>query len=496
MFSGLMGAIYTGISWILLRWHDMWHVILPNGRLLGTNWDWILAIVFLVITVRVVLFPVFVKQIRSQRAMQAIAPKVKALQEQYKGDRETLQMKMMELYRTEKVNPLMGCLPMFLQIPVFLGLFHVLRHLNPLHHGAKTLYGFSIGDFDSASHAKLLGAPISMEFKSSASDIQLLGSAPIVVKIVAAVLVLIMMFTTYMTSRQMILKTGWSEDPQQKMMQRLMLYGIPFSLLLSGWAFPIGVIIYWVTQNGFSFGQQYYVLHKYPPPLAAGATAPVAKVKAGPSPVRALLQRLRLAAPSAAAAGTGSTTTPETKALGPRPGAKPVYKKPSTAGQPARDGDRAGGAEPAVDGKQPVGDEKQPADDNKRPPGDSKPTPGDGKRPPGDRNVKTTPARADLNGATPSVNGGKPRSGAAAAPANGGAGVNDVAANDVAPASTGGSASSGANAASGGPAAGPAPRQTSGGQQPRKKSGGGARQGGSAKKSGARQNGGSKRRSR
>jgi len=90
------------------------------------------------------------------------------------------------------------------------------------------------------------------------------------VKIVAGILVIIMMVTTFLTSRQMILKTGWSQDPQQRMIQKLMLYGIPFSLLLSGWAFPIGVIIYWVTQNLFSLGQQYWVLHKYPPPVTAG----------------------------------------------------------------------------------------------------------------------------------------------------------------------------------------------------------------------------------
>src|SRR5256885_15556690 len=114
MFSAIMGAIYGAISWILLRWHDMWHALLPTARGLNTDWQWILSIVFLVLTVRIVLFPVFVRQIRSQRAMQALSPKLKELQAQYKGDRETLQQKMMELYRTEKVNPLMGCLPMFL----------------------------------------------------------------------------------------------------------------------------------------------------------------------------------------------------------------------------------------------------------------------------------------------------------------------------------------------------------------------------------------------
>src|SRR5215204_5086926 len=129
----MMDWIYTAISWILLRWHDLWSAILPGTHyFLGTNWDWILAIVFLVITVRIILFPVFVKQIRSQRAMQALQPKMKALQEKHKGDSQTLREEMMKLYQSEKVNPLMGCLPMFLQIPVFLGLFHVLSYLNPV----------------------------------------------------------------------------------------------------------------------------------------------------------------------------------------------------------------------------------------------------------------------------------------------------------------------------------------------------------------------------
>ena len=92
-----------------------------------------------------------------------------------------------------------------------------------------------------------------------------------------------MIATTYLTSRQMILKTGWAEDPQQRMIQKLMLYGIPASLLISGGIFPIGVIIYWVTKNLFSLGQQLWVLHKYPPPPMAGQGA--RRARAG-EPVR------------------------------------------------------------------------------------------------------------------------------------------------------------------------------------------------------------------
>ncbi len=279
-FGSIMTGIFTVISAILLFWHGLWEKIVGQAAFLGTNWAWILGIVFLVLTVRTVLFPVFVKQIKSQRAMQALQPKVKELQAKHKGDRETMQKELMELYRTEKANPLMGCLPMFLQIPVFFGLYHVLHHVNPDTSGPwKVLYGWSGGQFDSASRARLFGAPIAASFKSSAVDLGKFAKfgleAPSVtnVKVVAAALVAIMIVTTFLTSRQMIKKTGWSEEPQQRMIQRLMLYGVPFSLLISGGFFPIGVIIYWVTTNLFSLGQQHWVLRKYPPPaMAKGGT--------------------------------------------------------------------------------------------------------------------------------------------------------------------------------------------------------------------------------
>ncbi|MDG4794722.1 membrane protein insertase YidC [Micromonospora sp. WMMD1082] len=321
--------IYYAISWILLSWHSAWDAIgIPDATVLGTNWSWILAIFFLVVTVRVILFPVFVKQIKSQRAMQALQPQVKALQEKHKGDRETLQKEMMELYRKEKANPLMGCLPMFLQIPVFLGLFHVLRRLNPDRgEVAKTLYGWTVSQFDSAATATLFTAPIAGKFGSTAEELAQLGNANgTVVKVMAGVLVLVMMGTTYLTSRQMILKTGWAEDPQQRMIQRLMLYGIPLSLLISGAIFPIGVIIYWVTNNLFTLGQQQWVLRKFPPPVTA-TSKPATSARNGTQPAKTggLFGRSKpAAAPPPPAAP---------KVAGPKPGAKPVNPK---KGRPAK----------------------------------------------------------------------------------------------------------------------------------------------------------------
>jgi len=349
VFSNLMGGIYWVISQILLFWHGVWDRIMPEGRVLGTNWQWILAIVFLVVTVRIVLFPIFVKQIKSQRAMQALQPKMKELQEKHKGDRETMQKELMELYRSEKVNPLMGCLPMFLQIPVFLGLFHVLKHLDPKNVNVKTLYGWTVEQFDSAADARLLGSPIPAKFSSTVAELARLDADGITVKVVAAVLVIIMMVTTYLTSRQMIRKTGWSEDPQQRMIQRLMLYGIPLSLLVSGWAFPIGVILYWVTNNLISLGQQAWVLHKYPPPLQAGkngAAKPGGDKAGSGKPTLGKLGKTasngkstsltkRPASGEGRANGTAPAgTSSGSRGLAPRPGAKPV--KPKKSGTPPR----------------------------------------------------------------------------------------------------------------------------------------------------------------
>ncbi|MEV6488369.1 membrane protein insertase YidC [Actinoplanes sp. NPDC051633] len=330
--------IYYAISWILLRWQGLWDAIgVPEGRFLGTNWSWILAIIFLVVTVRVVLFPVFVKQIKSQRAMQALQPKVKLLQEKHKGDKESLQKEMMELYRTEKANPLMGCLPMFLQVPVFLGLFHVLRRLSPDNQG-KTLYGWTVEQFESATHASLFTVPLPAKFGSSVSELAALEANGTTVKIIAAVLVLIMMGTTYLTSRQMILKTGWAEDPQQKMIQRLMLYGIPLSLLVSGSLFPIGVVIYWVTNNLFTLAQQQWVLRKFPPPPMVGKNGSTARTPpAKGAPAKSNGKGAGPVQPTTRTGGLfgrNKTVEPEpqspvvdAKARAPKPGAKPTNPK-------------------------------------------------------------------------------------------------------------------------------------------------------------------------
>jgi YidC/Oxa1 family membrane protein insertase len=402
----VLDPLYWAISWILLQWHTVWNFAFGNSSFLGTNWAWVLAIVFLVLTIRGVLFPVFVKQIKSQRAMQAIAPQIKELQAKHKGDRETLQKEMMELYRKEKANPLMGCLPMLVQIPVFLSLFHVLRHLRPaLPQSYWTLYGWTKDQFVSASHAKLFGAPIAASFRSSPTDLSAMHANGTTVKIVASVLIAIMIATTFLTSRQMIRKTGWAEDPQQKMIQRLMLYGIPVSLLISGVAFPIGVVIYWTTTNLFTLGQQFWVLRKYPPPANVGKAAGAGAAKSVSGP--------RGAKPTAKAGAKAPAGRPEpsaaAKALAPKVGAKPVpAKKTASPGLQARRAAAAAKKAAATPADTPAGAGQVNGAAAK---GDTSPN---GGTPTDTPSSTPTPSKATSSSAPGAAKSAKPRKGSAA----------------------------------------------------------------------------------
>ncbi|GLY05732.1 membrane protein insertase YidC [Actinoplanes sp. NBRC 101535] len=286
VFSDLMSPVYTGISALLLFWHAVWDRVLGGAHSLSTDWAWVLGIVFLVLTVRVALLPIFLRQLRSQRAMQRIAPELKALQAKHKGDRETLAKEMTALYQREKVSPFGSFAPMLLQIPIFVGLLHVLRHLNPqiTSEASRTLYGWTLTQFQEASHAVLLGAPIASTFHTGT----------VTTKLVTGVLIAAMVVTTFLTTRMSMMKNGPATDPQQRTIQRVMLWFIPLSLLTSGVIFPLGVVLYWTTQNLFALGQQAW-LHRRPDPSAPVAAVaepvvaravPSSKPKVGAKPRR------------------------------------------------------------------------------------------------------------------------------------------------------------------------------------------------------------------
>jgi YidC/Oxa1 family membrane protein insertase len=249
-------------------------------------WSWAIAIVLLTMTVRLILFPLFVKQIKSQRTMQMLQPRIKEIREKYKNDKQRMNMELMALQK-EHGNPLLGCLPIFAQIPLFIALFHVLRALQPHHttlgvcretvkdgwilHRTSGLTCQQVYDF---AHAKLWGVSLAASFRSPAGELNYLGASATAVKIMAAILIVIMSVTTYMTQKQIMGRQG-PVDPAQATQQKIILYLIPAMLLFSGTLFPIGVLFYWLTTNLWSMGQQFFVLRRMPPvvPLPTGAAA-------------------------------------------------------------------------------------------------------------------------------------------------------------------------------------------------------------------------------
>ncbi len=322
----MLDWMYTAISWVMARWHSLWDLVFGNppaeSGLAGLSW--VLAIVCLVVTIRLILFPLFVKQVKSQRAMQELQPEMAKLRKQYGSDRQGLSQAMMALQKERGVNPLAGCLPILPQIPVFLSLFHVLRRLAPDKQG---LYSWTDELTDQAARAKLFGAPISASFNmDGAKEAAILDIADYTtIRIVAFVLIVIMCFTTYFTQKQIMARSGPVEG-QAAMVQKILLYVMPAGLFVSGFLFPIGVLLYWFTNNLWTLGQQFFILRKMPPP---GSDA--AKAKAG-----------------------ADKPAVDPRTLAPKPGAKPVRPK---GGRPA--------TPPATDGTAPTDDGSA----NGKPPG-------------------------------------------------------------------------------------------------------------------------------
>jgi YidC/Oxa1 family membrane protein insertase len=242
----LLALIHSGLSTFLI----------PSS---GPAWG--LSIVLLTVVVRLVLFPLFVKQIKSQRRMQELAPKIKELQKLHKGDRETLNVEMMKLYKENNANPISGCLPLLLQLPVFFALFTVIRDFKTT---ADAAYGLTAQELQEGARAQVLGAPISAAFNSPSSLISELGADHTTVRIVAFLMVIGMGASTFWTQRQLMARAG-TTDPQQVMVQKLLLYVLPLSFAVSGVFFPIGVLLYWLTTNIWSMGQQAWVIKRMPP---------------------------------------------------------------------------------------------------------------------------------------------------------------------------------------------------------------------------------------
>jgi len=254
--NAILHPIYYVVTWVVVLFHTLLGLIL--GKDSHESIKWTLSIVFIVVLIRLILIPLFVKQIKSQRAMTVLQPHMKEIQKRYKDDRQKQQEELMKLYKEHKTNPLAACFPILAQAPIFFALFRV---LNGVAHNKSYVPSILTPSLLAKAHeAKFLGAPISDSFLSSHIT---------ATKIVTLCLIVFMSGTTFSTQRQLMVKGMPKMDSSNNMMlqqQKIMLYVFPLIIAVSGVNFPIGVLIYWGTTNIWQFGQQYWVIKRNPAP--------------------------------------------------------------------------------------------------------------------------------------------------------------------------------------------------------------------------------------
>ena len=258
--STILNPLYFAVSWVIVTLHNLLGFLV--GKTSHESLKWSLAIIGLVVLIRIILIPLFVKQIKSQRALTVLQPKMKEIQKRYKDDRQKQSEEMMKLYKEHKTNPLSSCLPILAQAPIFFSLFTVLNGIAHNHpHGVfKGGDGLGTAAFRSAQQAKFFGASLSDTF---------LSSHVTTTKLVTIALIIFMSATTFTTQRQLMVKgmpksTGGNDMMAQQ--QKIMLYIFPVIFAVSGVNFPVGVLIYWGTTNLWTFGQQFYVIKRNPTP--------------------------------------------------------------------------------------------------------------------------------------------------------------------------------------------------------------------------------------
>jgi YidC/Oxa1 family membrane protein insertase len=258
-----MPDILYPVKWVvellLVAFHNLFTFL---GLRSGDGLTWVLAITGLVLVVRAALIPLFVRQIKSQRGMVLLQPELQKLQKKYKGktdreSREAFAKEQMALYKNTGSNPLSSCLPLLAQMPIFMSLFFV---LNEAQHGKAGVGLLSAELSKDFSQATFFGAPLSETFLTASSN---------TVRILAAVMVVLMTASQFITQRQIISKNQTPanlQNSQYMQTQKIMLWLFPVMFAVSGVSFPLGVMFYWLVSNFWTMGQQYVVIKRMPTP--------------------------------------------------------------------------------------------------------------------------------------------------------------------------------------------------------------------------------------
>lgn len=257
--ASLFSFITTPVSWVIVQFHSVY------GKIFGpdTGWAWGLSIVSLVILIRICLIPLFVKQIKATRAMQTLQPEMKKIQERYKSDKQRQSEEMMKLYKESGTNPLSSCLPILAQSPFFFALYHVLNGIAT----GKTIGVIDDQLLESARKAHIFGAPLAAKFTDSADKVASLSASLTDVRVITAIMIVLMSASQFFTQRQLMTKNVDTTVKTPFMQQQKMLmYVFPIMFAVFGINFPVGVLVYWLTTNVWTMGQQMFVIRRNPTP--------------------------------------------------------------------------------------------------------------------------------------------------------------------------------------------------------------------------------------
>ena len=269
----ILWPLMVAVAWVMVYIHKALVIIgLPDGP----GAAWVLSIIGLTIFVRILIMPLFVKQIRASRGMQLMQPELQALQAKYKGkkdpaSRQRQQEEMMALYRKYGTNPFSSCMPILIQMPIFFALFRVLANLgsvaNYSGYGGHSAIGPLTADLaEQVQRSAVFGASLSSSFMNPDLNI----SSGLTVKIVTVIMIIAMSATQWYTMAQLSMKnmpeSSKSSDNPMMRSQRMMMTIMPLFFAFTGVQSQTGVLIYWVTSNLWTMGQQFYTINRMPAP--------------------------------------------------------------------------------------------------------------------------------------------------------------------------------------------------------------------------------------
>ena len=326
----ILNPLFDAVAWVMMQIHaGLSH---PFGASSGVTWA--LSIILLVVLMRLIMVPLFIKQRNSMQKMQSHMPQLSELRKKYKNDKQRLNEETMKFYKENGINPLGGCLPLLAQLPVFWALFNVLRAIANWTPGHTPSYGMTVPFVESAHSARIFGISLYDQFLHPA-----VGESS-TSRYLIVVFVLISAATTFLTMRQSQKRGMMNQtapDPDQpgaaaaQAMSKNMMYIAPF-FALTGLYWQFGLVLYWVTTNVWTLGQQHFLFRNLPVVGSATVGASATQAASGSGAAR---NASGAAAKSGSAAAKTAGAAPKAGTAAKSGAAAKTGTKPANSAKPA-----------------------------------------------------------------------------------------------------------------------------------------------------------------